>query len=74
LSELHTQLKKFGKMIDGKMICFENKRNDFAQNYFADSLESRFHTREKYGSSPTKSVGDFFKALIKWLENKRLTP
>ena len=38
-------------MIDSKMICFENKRNDFAQNYFADSLE-RFHAREKKGSSP----------------------
>jgi hypothetical protein len=34
-------------MIDSKMICFKNKRNDFAQNYFADSLESRFHAREK---------------------------
>ena len=33
------------------MICFENKRNDFAQNYFANSLE-RFHAREKKGSSP----------------------
>jgi hypothetical protein len=25
------------------MTCLENKKNDFAQNYFADSLESRFH-------------------------------
>jgi hypothetical protein len=39
-------------MIDSKMICFENKRNDFAQNYFADSLESRVPTREEYGTSP----------------------
>jgi hypothetical protein len=29
------------------MICFENKRDDFALNYFADSLEGRFHAREK---------------------------
>jgi hypothetical protein len=34
-------------MIDSKMICFENKRNDFALKYFADSLEGRFHAREK---------------------------
>ena len=34
-------------MIDSKMICFENKRNDFAHNYFADGLESSFHAREK---------------------------
>jgi hypothetical protein len=47
LSELHTQKKKFGKI-----ICFENNRNHFAQNYFADSLESRFHAREKQQSSP----------------------
>jgi hypothetical protein len=32
-------------MIDSKMIFFENKRNYFAPNYFADSLE-RFHARE----------------------------
>jgi hypothetical protein len=26
---------------------FENKRNDFAQNYFAESLETEFHATEK---------------------------
>jgi hypothetical protein len=32
------------------MIFFENRRNDFAQNYFTNSLESRFPAVEKYGS------------------------
>jgi hypothetical protein len=33
-------------MINGKMIFFENKKNDFS-NYFADSLENKFHARER---------------------------
>jgi hypothetical protein len=39
-------------MIDSKMICFENKSNDFAQNYFADSLESRFDGLVKSRKAP----------------------
>jgi hypothetical protein len=29
------------------MIFFENKKNDFDKNYFADSLEGRFPARKK---------------------------
>ena len=32
------------------MICFENKKNDFAQNYFVIVLKG--FTQEKKGSSP----------------------
>ena len=34
-------------MIHSKISCFENKRNDFAQNYFAESLESNFPLKRK---------------------------
>jgi hypothetical protein len=45
------------------MICFENKGNDFAQNYFANSLESRFHAAQKYGSC-AKARSIFVHAVI----------
>jgi hypothetical protein len=38
-------------MINSKIIYFLNKSNDFAQNYFAESLEGEFHATKK-GSSP----------------------
>ena len=33
------KIKKLGKIIDSKMIFFENMRNYFAKNYLADSLD-----------------------------------
>jgi hypothetical protein len=38
-------------MIHSKIIYFRNKRNDFAQNDFAEILESKFHTRGNHQSS-----------------------
>jgi hypothetical protein len=46
-------------MIDGKMICFENKRN-----YFADSLESRVHAREKQGIKNYAHKNSFYRDKI----------
>ena len=37
-------------MIKSKIICFENKSNDFAQNYFAKILEGKFQVKK--GKSP----------------------